>query len=293
MLLVVLIWGLNFTVTKLAFEEFPPLVFTAVRFTVASACIAFIIWRVEGSLRIPQGSLLRLTWLGFVGNSLYQCLFTLGLERTTASNSSLVLASMPPTVAALGALTGTERLSRNGRRGLLLASLGVLLVVASRGVDLSGRTVVGDALTVAAVLCWATFTIGVRRLTHAMSPLALTAWTTILGTPFLVLAGLPQTLDMHWGDTSLGGWGGLAYSTFLSLIVAYVIWNRSVRVAGTNRTAIFMCVTPLVATGSAVLLLHERPRPVQLAGGALILAGVLLSQLATPPPVAGSEAAER
>lgn len=280
MLFVVLIWGLNFTVTKLTFQEFPPLVFTAVRFGIASVCIALVLRYSEGSLRLPRGAF-RLALLGIIGNTLYQTVFVLGLERTTATNSSLVLASMPATVAALGAATGTERLSRNGWQGLVLASLGVVMVVAARGLDFSSRTIVGDALTVCAVLCWAVFTIGVRRLEEPISPLALTAWTTILGTPLLIAIGLPGLLKMDWSATSVMGWGGLLYSTVLSLIVAYVIWNRSIQVVGSNRTAIFMCVTPLVAMGSAVAFLGERPRPVQLVGGAMILGGVLLSQRAT------------
>lgn len=289
MLLVVLIWGLNFTVTKLAFREFPPLAFTAVRFGLSSLCILLVLRWSEGTIGVPRGAWVPLTILGVIGNSAYQILFVLGLERTTATNSSLVLASMPALVAALGAMSATEHLSRNGRRGLVLASLGVVLVVAAQGVEFSARTLTGDALTVAAVICWAVFTVGIRRLDVPMSPLAITAWTTIFGTPVLVAAGLPDMLAMNWAATTVGGWGGVLYSSLLSLIFAYVLWNRSIRVVGSNRTAIFACVTPLVATGTAVLVLGERPAPAQLVGGALVLVGVLLSQRAasSPAPPAG------
>ena len=289
MLLVVLIWGLNFTVTKLSFREFAPLAFTAVRFGLSSVCILFVLQWSEGTIRVPRKAWVPLTVLGVIGNSAYQILFVLGLERTTATNSSLVLASMPALVAAIGVASATEHLSVNGKRGLILASIGVVLVVAAQGVAFSARTLSGDMLTVVAVVCWAVFTVGVRRLDFPMSPLAITAWTTILGTPVLVAAGAPDLLRMDWGSTSIGGWGGVAYSSLLSLIFAYVLWNRSIRVVGSNRTAIFACVTPLVATGTAVLVLGERPVPAQLAGGALVLAGVLLSQRRTTPaaPPAG------
>lgn len=289
MLLVVLIWGLNFTVTKLSFREFPPLAFSAVRFGLSSICILLVLQWSEGTIRVPRGAWVPLTILGLIGNSAYQFLFMLGLERTTATNSSLVLASMPALVAALGAASGTEQLSTNGKRGLLLASIGVVLVVAAQGVEFSARTLSGDALTVVAVICWAVFTVGIRRLDFPMSPLAITAWTTILGTPVLVAAGLPDLLSMDWGATSIAGWGGILYSALLSLIFAYVLWNRSIRVVGSNRTAIFACVTPLVATGAAVLVLGERPSPAQLAGGALVLAGVLLSQRPATSPVPPAE----
>lgn len=291
MLLVILIWGVNFTATKLGLRDFPPLVFTAVRFLLASLLVAIVLQRADGGLRLPA-SVGRLTVLGIIGNSIYQTLFVLGLSRTTATNSSLVLASMPAMVAALGAASGTERLTRNGRRGLILASLGVLLVVAAHGVELSARTIVGDVLTLLAVVCWAVFTLGVRRLAAPLSPFAITAWTTILGTPLLVAVAVPGLIRMRWSGVSAGGWGALLYSSLLSLVVAYVLWNRSIRVVGSNRTAVFACMTPLVAMGTAMLVLGERPRLVQIAGGAMILAGVLLSQRAPAPRDAPSPAGD-
>ena len=285
MLVVVLIWGINFSATKLAFRDFDPLAFTGVRFALSSALLVLVLWKYEGTLRLPPGALGRLALLGIIGNSIYQTLFVIGLSRTTATNSSLVLASMPAMVAALGAATGTERLTRDGRRGLILASLGVLLVGAAKGAAFSMHTLGGDVMTLVAVVCWAVFTLGVRRFALPVSTLAITAWTTILGTPLLVLAGLPAMVETDWRAVSGEGWGALLYSSVLSLVVAYILWNRSIAKVGTNRTAVFACVTPLVAMTSAMLLLGERPRPIQLVGGAMILAGVLLSQRRAALPV--------
>jgi drug/metabolite transporter (DMT)-like permease len=279
LLAVVVIWGFNFTVSKWALQELPPLAFTALRFALASALFGGMLALSSDGFAIPRGSILRLAALGVVGNTLYQLAFILGLARTTVTNSSLLLAGMPAMVAGLGAALGAERLTVAGRRGLVLASVGVVIVVAAKGgVGFSGRTLSGDLLTLAAVLCWALFTIGVRRLRTPMSPFGITAWTMILGSPGLVLAGVPDLLRLDWGSVSLLAWGGVLYSVVLSLIVAYILWNRSVRVVGSNRTAIFACMTPIVAMAVAAAVLGERPRPVQFVGAALILGGVLLAQ---------------
>ena len=279
LLAVVVIWGFNFTVSKWALQELPPLAFTAMRFALASVLFGGMLALSSDGFAIPRGSILRLTALGVVGNTLYQLAFILGLERTTVTNSSLLLAGMPAMVAGLGAALGAERLSVAGRRGLVLASVGVVIVVAAKGgLGFSGRTLTGDLLTLAAVLCWALFTIGVRRLRTPLSPFGITAWTMILGSPGLVLAGIPDLLRLDWGSVSLLAWGGVLYSVVLSLIVAYILWNRSVRVVGSNRTAIFACMTPIVAMAVAAVVLGERPRPVQFVGAALILGGVLLAQ---------------
>ena len=101
--------------------------------------------------------------------------------------------------------------------------------------------------------------------------------TTLAGAPVLLLAGMPSILAMDWRAVGWEGWSALAYSTILSLLVAYVIWNRSVKAVGPSRTVIYMCLTPLVAVIAAAVLLGERPRPLQAIGAALIIAGVVLT----------------
>ncbi len=81
MLLVCLIWGMNFSVTKSAFDQLAPLPFTAIRFTISSLLLWVIIRLTEGATRLPRPALIRLVVLGLVGNSFYQLAFMLGLAR--------------------------------------------------------------------------------------------------------------------------------------------------------------------------------------------------------------------
>jgi len=278
MLIVVLIWGLNFSVTKGAFETFPPLAFTAVRFAIASALLLPLVRRVEGEEPLPAGALGKLVVLGVVGNTLYQLGFISGLALTTASNSALILAAMPPVTALAAAALGIEPVRPRVIAGVVVASIGVMLVVAAEERGLGGGRLAGDLLTLGAVLCWAGYTLGLRSLPAGVSPLRVTAVTTVAGLPGLVLAGLPQLLTTDWPAVGARGWAALAYATVFSLLVAYVIWNRSVKVVGPSRTVLYMCLTPLVAVGGAAIMLGERPRPLQGVGAVLILSGVLLAR---------------
>jgi drug/metabolite transporter (DMT)-like permease len=61
-------------------------------------------------------------------------------------------------------------------------------------------------------------------------------------------------------------------------VIAYLLWNHSVKAIGGTRTAIYMCVTPLVAAAGAWVLLGERPHALQGIGAVLIVAGVLLTR---------------
>jgi drug/metabolite transporter (DMT)-like permease len=278
MLTVCLIWGLNFSVTKLALAQIPPLPFTAVRFIVSSLLLWLILRVAEGPVQLPRRTLWLLIGLGILGNTFYQLTFTVGLDRTAASNSALILSTVPTVVALFAGALGLERITSRMRWGIALGMLGVVLVIATRGVGFSTGTLVGDLLTVIAVLCWAGYTVGLRAVPAQVSSLRVTTVTTLAGTPGLVLAGVPGMIRLDWGGVDLASWAGLAYAAVLSLVVAYLLWNRSVKAVGGTRTAIYMCVTPLFAVAGAWLLLDERPHPLQGVGAVLIVIGVLLTR---------------
>lgn len=282
MLLVCLIWGLNFSVTKLALAQIPPLPFTAVRFIISSLLLWAILRVAEPGVAQSREGLKTLIVLGLVGNTFYQLLFTLGLDQTAATNSALILSTVPTVVALFAGALGLERITRRMWCGIALGTLGVVLVIATRGVGFELGTLVGDILTVLAVLCWSAYTVGLRRVPPGISPLRVTTITTIAGTPGLVLAGLPGMVQLEWGAVKLEAWAGLAYAAVLSLVVAYLLWNRSVKAVGGTRTAIYMCVTPLFAVIGAWILLGERPHVLQGIGAVLIVAGVLLTRVAGP-----------
>ena len=85
---------------------------------------------------------------------------------------------------------------------------------------------------------------------------------------------------MDWGRVGTAGWAALAYATVFSLLVAYVLWNRSVAEVGPSRTVIYMCLTPLVAVAGATVMLDEHPRAAAGRRRHPDLAGVLVARRA-------------
>ncbi len=279
MLLVVLIWGANFSIVKASLTEIPPLAFATIRFASASVLLlAFTLWR-EGRRAIPdRATFWKLTWIGIVGNTIYQTLFTYSLTLTSAANGSLIIATTPALVALTAALLGIERIRSAMAIGIGLAISGVAFVVAERGLSLGGSGLLGDLLMLGAAICWTIYTLGVRALGQGLSPLAITTWTMVTGVPGMVLISLPDWATINWPGISVNAWMGLLYATVLALVLAYVLWNNSVRVAGSARTAIYGCAIPLVATLIAWPLIGEQPGWAQGIGGLLIISGVLLTR---------------
>ena len=278
MLAVVAIWACNFIAMRFVLRELPLLVVGALRFAGAALLLLLILKLVEGSVGAPRRAWGQLIMIGVVGNTIYQTLFMIGLERTTVANTAILLATSPLQTALLGALTGIEKASARLWGGLALAFVGAALVVSDRGVSIDAATIWGDLAALGAGTCWAISTLGVKKLPPELSPLRVTALTMLTGVPGLLLLAAPQLIVQRWGGVTPLGWSSLAYSVVFSLGLAYLLWNASVAAVGPNRTAIFNCLTPLTAMLIAWPALHEVPGPEQWAGGTLIVAGVLLGR---------------
>jgi drug/metabolite transporter (DMT)-like permease len=279
MLLVTLVWGGNFSVSKFAMGQIPPLAFSAARFTVGSVLLLLIARQLRVPRTIPRRTLWSLVLLGVVGNTFYQSAFMTGLSLTSATNSAMIIGSMPVAVAALGSLLGIERATPAMWLSVLLGTAGVVVVVTARGVHFSAESFHGDLLIMFCVVCWASYTVGVRRVGAGVDPLWITTVTTVAGTPGLILLGLPGILREPWAAVTPKTWAAAAYAAFLALVLCYVLYNRAVLAIGSGRTALYNCLTPLVAMVIAWITLGETPTGVQFVGVALVVSGVLVSVL--------------
>jgi len=278
LVLVVVIWGTNLTVVKEALGSFPPLAFMALRFGLAAVAMAGVLHLREGWKPLPRATLLKLVGLGLVGNTLYQFFFIMGLAHTTAANSGMLAAGTPVLTALLGAALGVDRLRRPLAMGLVLAVPGMLLIVSARGPELDASTRLGDFLILGASVCWALYTVGIRSLGAELSALRITALTMLTGAPGVILLGLPAVAELKPGSIGPGAWFGVVYSALVPLVLAYIVWSRSVQAVGSSRTAIYNSGTPVVAATTAWLVRGEQPTGLQILGVALVISGVLLSR---------------
>lgn len=277
MLLVSLLWGGNFAASKFALSQIAPLPFSALRFTVASGLLAAAVRGMRASRPLPRRTLLWLMVLGLIGNTVYQIAFMTGLRVTTATNSAMIVAFLPVIVALLGALLGIERATPAMWLGVLLGTAGVALVVGAKGVSWSAASLGGDLLVLFATLCWAVYTLGVKHFGTGVDPMQITSITVAAGAAGLLAAGFPEMLRTDWSAITPKAWGAMGYATIFALVIAAPLFNRAVQGIGSGRTALYNCLTPLVAMAVAWVTLRETPTLAQYAGVALVLSGVWLS----------------
>ncbi len=278
LMLMTLVWGVNYIVIKAVFTQISPLAFNAVRFPVAVAAVAAFAWAV-GARRPPRRALLRLALLGVVGNTFYQYCYIEGMARTRAGNAALIMAAVPVLTAVASHMLGHERLRWRDVGGLGLSAAGLVILILGSGeaVRFGGgwTAVVGDLLMLLSVVFWTAYTIGAKPLVDELGPTVTTAWTMGLGSIPLLLICIPSALAQPWHRVTPAAWAGtIVISSLGSLVLAYLIWYRGVSRLGSTRTAFYSNLTPIVTLLTAWPLLHEVPTPWQIAGAAGIFAAL-------------------
>ncbi len=283
--LLVLIWGSNFSVVKAALSEFSPLAFNATRFVLASLVMAAFLWISGVRPRFPRRDMLRLVGLGLLGNVVYQALFIHGIHWTRAGNAALMLSAVPLIVTVLSVGLKHETISRAGWAGVALSIGGIALILwgSSRGISFGSDTMRGDLTMLAAALGWSVYTVLSAPYVQKYGTLPVTAFTMWVGTVGLVAVSVPALRAQEWGSISLGAWGGLVFSGALGIALAYMLWYYGIRHLGSSRTAVYSNTVPIVALIVAWLTLGEVPTLVQVAGAVMILGGIGLARLRRKP----------
>jgi len=279
-----LIWGVNASVMKLGVTEMPPLVFNAARLGLAAIALVVLALGVRHPTltRRDVGMLLA---LGVLGTGLYQFFMIEGLARTRAGTTALILSSGPAFVALFGRVLGVEHINRRGMLGIVLSMAGIAFVALTQP-DALGRSasLFGSALVLIGCICWSLFAVLIKPYANRLDGRVVTAITIVGGTLPLSLIALPAVDTVAWSELSIGTWGGIVYSGLASMVIAYLFWNRGVRLLGPTRTAMFGNLQPIFALAAARVMLGERPGAWQLVGAVAIIAGVVLTRTAEPWP---------
>jgi drug/metabolite transporter (DMT)-like permease len=276
---VVLIWGLNLTVVKLALNEVAPLAFNGVRFTLAAVTLLALLKLYGESYGSPLRDALWLVGAGLLGHTAYQIFFIEGIARTTASHAALIFGISPVVVALLSMLLGHERVGGAGWGGAALAFAGVYIIIAGKAPAGGPEpSLSGDLLVLVAAVCWCLYTVLARPLLARHSPLKVTAVSMAWGVLAMLPFCAPPMAGQEWGRVSLGTWGATLYSCLFALVLAYVLWYRSVHKVGNVRTAVYSNLVPVTGTLAGWLILGERIYPALGVGAAAIFGGIALTR---------------
>lgn len=281
-LLIGLLWGLNWPAVKLLLTELPPLTLRALVFPLSALVLAGLAAARGERLRPARGDLPAIALAG--------CLLVLGFNSLTAlaqtvtetSRAAILAYTMPAMTAGLSALFLGER--PDGRLWLALG-LGMAGLAALATEDFAGLVAApaGTALTLGAALSWALGIVVLKSRAWSLRPLALNAWffgVSAVGGWLLVLAfeGPPDSLALSPPALAV-----FAFHLLGPMTLAYAVFTALVERVDASVAALATLASPVVAVLSSILLLGDAATSAKGAALFLILASIAATLRRTKP----------
>ncbi|HUE20322.1 MAG TPA: DMT family transporter [Bryobacteraceae bacterium] len=264
-----IIWGSTFVLVKQALRDVSPVLFLALRFTLAAA-VLLVLFR--GSWSHPRNPRWSLTGGALAGTFLFSgyAFQTIGLQFTTAPKSAFLTGLTSVMTPLLGAVVYRKKPRAVEVGGVLLATCGMALMT------LPGATLAmnrGDLLTVCCAACYAAHILTLNRYSA-------TASFELLATAQIVISALlawslfrgMETQYIRWTP---GVWAAILITGVFATALAFTFQAWAQRYTTSTRTALIFMLEPVFAWITSYLLTGETLSARAAAGAGLILAGIL------------------
>ncbi|NQU55803.1 MAG: EamA family transporter [Rhodospirillales bacterium] len=262
------LWGLGFTLAKVAFVyvSFPPILLMAFRFMVTALVL---VWFV----RPPWGLMHRIFWIAVISATIQYSLMFTGLDGIDASLAVIVVQLEAPFLALFAAIFLKEHLGWRRAIGMFFAFTGVMLIAGQPRMQ-------GDllpVLLVASGACvWAGGQIMIKGLGGKVGGFTLIAWVAVFATPQLFLSSWLFEEGQWQAIQNAGwiGWGVVIYMGLIMTALGYAIWYRLLGLYNVNQVMPFLLLLPVMSIAGSMLFLGERLSMLEVFGSAVVILGV-------------------
>lgn len=274
LVLVTLLWGMNFIAARWSLDAMTVWGFRSVTFSAGTLALLVLAALTRVPLRLRRAmDYLHLAVAGFFSIALFGALLAYSLLHTPVGRTSIITYTMPVWVALLGVIVLGEKLGTPRIIALFLSVIG--LTVLGYPMFAHGITL-GNASALLGAVAWSIGTVYLKWARVQADPLTITLWQLVLGTiPIIwvfVLSGEPIFLTAPTATT----WIGLIYAAFFGTSLAYVLWFKVVQELPASVAGLGMLFVPVAAMILGVALLGERPSLIDaIAFGMIFVAGFL------------------
>lgn len=273
LVLVAAVWGFNFVVIKIGIANFPPILFSALRFLFAALPLVFFLPRPAVSWRLILG-------IGLVLGVVKFSFLFIGMDvGMSAGLASLLLQSQAFFTIMLAATLYGERPRPVQFAGIGVAFAGMAVIATT--VD-AGFTYTGLALVLAAGLAWA-FSNMLMKKVGSVDMLALMVWVSLVPPiPLAIISLATESLERDLAALQALSWEGLgavAYIAYIATVFGFGVWGYMIRKLGVSTVAPFSLLVPVFGMSSSALVLGESFGSDRLAGAALVVCGLVLTAL--------------
>jgi len=226
--------------------------------------------------RITSHDLWTFLYLGFLGVTVNQVCFTIGLRFTSVTHSAIIVGMGPIYALVLAVLFRLESATLRKVLGMTVSLFGVILLATARDSTQHAPTLFGDLLTLLGSLGFAFYAVLGKRVASRYDPLTMTTYNFFFGALFVLPIAIHRSIAFgpHWLALPWSGWAALIYMALFSSSLAYLFYFWLLRYLEVTQLAAYNYLLPVSASLLGILLLHERGSWPELVGGTLALAGV-------------------
>ena len=279
LLLTVFFWGGTWIAGRVAVQEASPLAVASWRFFIASLALGGVLYLREGWPRWAWRDGLMLATLGLTGVFFYNVFFLYALKRVEAGRGALVGAFIPAIIALADWLIFRRPMPPLKTLGVVVAMSGCLMVVTNGHPTrlLTGDVGFGEWLLLGTALSWASYTLISRQLADRFSPLAMTFGGCVTGWLMLTAAALIDGTLFSFAHMTWRSASSIAFLSLFGTTIAFTWYSEGINRIGSTKAAAFINLVSVFAVLLGALLLDERLNGAVLSGGALVIAGVVLT----------------
>ncbi|CAJ1180602.1 putative amino-acid metabolite efflux pump [Companilactobacillus crustorum] len=269
------IWGAMFVVVKIVVDEVHPIQLVWLEYLISLVfLIGYSVIKGE-KWHINWPDLKLIFWIGIIGNTISLVAQEMGTGLSNAQTGSVITSTIPAFMIIFGWLILKERLDKVKIFSVIIAILGVVMIV---GLKMTGSNVVmGVMLLVLTAITWALMSVLVKKV-KTYSSLQITIMSTVVAvvtlTPF-ILSDTASLTSINFLDPKVIF--SLLYIGAVSTAVAYVMWNKGLKVISASSSGLFYLIQPIVGSFLGWLLLGEQISVGFIIGSAMILASVWIS----------------
>jgi len=278
LVLLTLVWGLNWPVMKLGISQVPPLTFRSLSMWLGLPVLFVAVRWMKVDLRIARGDWPELAKLTLTNMVVWHVIAIISLQALSSGRAAILGYTMPIFSALCGRAMFGERLTARQLGGVAAAAIGVALLLWHEVASMTGRPWAALGMLTAAAI-WALGTQQLRR-THIVAPtLALTWWMTVATAVVMTLLAAAFEHE-RWQTPSAVAWGTIAYNAVLIFGFAQPAWLVLARGLPPAASTLSVMMIPVLGAVSGALWLGEKLHWQDAA--AVVLMGVAIASVLRP-----------
>jgi len=271
LVLVFLIWGSLYVISKFALATIPPITLLLLRYLISVAFLYVFVKKV-GFKKIKKKHIKYFIAIGLLGYSVSITFLLIGTSLMDASLSSVLNALNPISISILAAIFLREKLTANKIMSIGISILGVYIILGQSSGDIN---ILGIFATIGSVLFWSTATIVIRKISGEYDPILIAFYSMLVAIAFTLPASI---IELQYKPCTFTLTSVLAtiYLAVICTAVAHTLWNKSLSMIDASTCSMLYPLQPLTSAVLGVLLLHEKLTLNYIIGAILISLGIVI-----------------